>query len=93
MTRAVRDPDDEFFDSDEARPLRILTEYLQPLHRFRQERVHDTVVFFGSARLFSFADDPTSALRLLRAKLPTSPETKTPAFARSRTAAGPGGAP
>jgi uncharacterized protein (TIGR00730 family) len=253
VTDAVRDPGDDFFDSDEARPLRILTEYLQPLHRFRQERVHDTVVFFGSARigpdgpmrryyeeardlarmltewsktlpgnrrfvvcsgggsgimeaanrgaadaggrtiglniglphvqrpnpyvtpalsfefryffmrklwfshlaralvvfpggfgtldelwemltltqtrklardipivlygssywhevidfeamvrhgvvdredlaLFSFADDPTSALRLLQAKLPTSPETKTPAFARSRTAAGPGGA-
>jgi len=252
VTGAARDPDD-FLDSDDARPLRILTEYLQPLHRFRQERVHDTVVFFGSARiapdgpmrryyedaralarmltewsktlpghrrfvvcsgggsgimeaanrgaadaggrtiglniglphvqrpnpyitpalsfefryffmrklwfshlaralvvfpggfgtldelwemltltqtrklardipivlygpsywnevinfdamvrhgvidredlaLFSFADDPTSALRLLQAKLPTSPEAKTPAFARSRTAAGNGGA-
>ena len=43
--------DQDFLDSDDARPLRILTEYLQPLHRFRQERVHDTVVFFGSARI------------------------------------------
>ena len=42
---------DGFFDSDDARPLRILAEYLQPLHRFRQERVHDTVVFFGSSRI------------------------------------------
>ena len=42
---------EDFLDSDDARPLRILTEYLQPLHRFRQERVHDTVVFFGSARI------------------------------------------
>jgi uncharacterized protein (TIGR00730 family) len=41
----------EFFESDDARPLRILGEYLQPLHRFRQERVHDTVVFFGSSRI------------------------------------------
>lgn len=43
--------DHEFIDGDEGRPLRILAEYLEPLHRFRQERVHDTVVFFGSARL------------------------------------------
>ena len=42
---------DDFTESDDARPLRILTEYLHPLHRFRQERVHDTVVFFGSARI------------------------------------------
>ncbi len=40
-----------FLDSDDARPLRILSEYLQPLHAFRRERVHDTIVFFGSARL------------------------------------------
>jgi uncharacterized protein (TIGR00730 family) len=42
---------DGFVDSDDARPLRILAEYLQPLYRFRQERVHDTVVFFGSSRI------------------------------------------
>ena len=41
----------EFLDSDEARPLRILAEYLQPLKSFREHRVHDTIVFFGSARL------------------------------------------
>jgi uncharacterized protein (TIGR00730 family) len=40
-----------FLESDEARPLRILAEYLAPLERFRRERVHDTVVFFGSARM------------------------------------------
>ena len=41
----------EFLDSDDGRQLRILAEYLEPLDRFRRERVHDTVVFFGSARL------------------------------------------
>ncbi len=41
----------EFFDSDDARPLRILAEYIDPLRRFRNEGVHDTIVFFGSARL------------------------------------------
>lgn len=40
-----------FLDSDDGRPLRILAEYLQPLQAFQRERVHDTVVFFGSARL------------------------------------------
>jgi uncharacterized protein (TIGR00730 family) len=42
---------EEFLDSDEGRPLRILAEYLQPLAAFRHRRVKDTVVFFGSARL------------------------------------------
>ncbi len=46
---AYRDRD--FLDSDEARPLRILAEYLDPLNEFRRQQVHDTVVFFGSARL------------------------------------------
>lgn len=40
-----------FIDSDDGRPLRILAEYLEPLERFRREHVHDTIVFFGSARL------------------------------------------
>jgi uncharacterized protein (TIGR00730 family) len=43
--------DQAFLDSDEARPLRILAEYMGPLQAFARERVHDTVVFFGSARL------------------------------------------
>jgi len=41
----------EFLDSDDARPLRILAEYIQPHRAFRHQRVHDTIVFFGSARL------------------------------------------
>src|ERR1700761_4847421 len=43
--------DPEFLASDDARPLRILAEYLSPMRRLRQQRVHDTIVFFGSARL------------------------------------------
>jgi predicted Rossmann-fold nucleotide-binding protein len=39
-----------FVESDDARPLRILAEYLQPLYRFRQQEIQDTVVFFGSSR-------------------------------------------
>jgi uncharacterized protein (TIGR00730 family) len=48
--------DDEFLDSDAARPLRILAEYLRPLDAFARARIHDTIVFFGSARLS--ADGP-----------------------------------
>ena len=40
-----------FIDSEAARPLRILAEYLSPLEAFRRERIHDTIVFFGSARI------------------------------------------
>jgi uncharacterized protein (TIGR00730 family) len=40
----------EFLASEEARPLRILAEYLEPLRRFREHNVQDTVVFFGSSR-------------------------------------------
>jgi uncharacterized protein (TIGR00730 family) len=50
-----RDPlayhDPGFIDGDEGRPLRILAEYLRPLGVFRRRRIHDTIVFFGSARI------------------------------------------
>ncbi len=40
----------KFLDSPDARSLRILSEYLYPLSHFRQQKIQDTVVFFGSAR-------------------------------------------
>ena len=43
--------DQAFLDSDDARELRILAEYLGPLTALRRARVHDTVVFLGSSRL------------------------------------------
>jgi uncharacterized protein (TIGR00730 family) len=45
---AYRDP--QFIDSDEGRPVRIISEYLAPLRTFNAEGVSATVVFFGSAR-------------------------------------------
>jgi uncharacterized protein (TIGR00730 family) len=42
---------EKFLDSGAARSLRILSEYLEPLDRFRREKIHDTIVFFGSARI------------------------------------------
>jgi uncharacterized protein (TIGR00730 family) len=46
----------KFLNSPDGRPLRIMAEYLEPLARFRRERVQDTVVFFGSARFHSRSD-------------------------------------
>ncbi|NLE22017.1 MAG: TIGR00730 family Rossman fold protein [Actinobacteria bacterium] len=43
--------DARFIESDEGRPLRILAEYLRPLGVFRRRHIHDTIVFFGSARI------------------------------------------
>ena len=31
--------------------MRILAEFLEPLAHFRREKIRDTVVFFGSARI------------------------------------------
>ena len=39
-----------FLNSPDGRLLRILSEYSEPLARFRREQIQDTVVFFGSAR-------------------------------------------
>ena len=48
----------KFLESKSGRSLRILSEYLQPLTHLRNARVHDTVVFWGSARIME--DGPMS---------------------------------
>src|SRR5438067_13134399 len=57
----------EFLESAEARPIRILSEYLEPLRRFSQQKIQDTVVFFGSARIDS-RERAERALATLRAR-------------------------
>ena len=49
--RPVAYLNEEFLQRPEARALRILAEYLEPFSHFRREKIRDTVVFFGSARL------------------------------------------
>ncbi|MBC7928906.1 MAG: TIGR00730 family Rossman fold protein [Bryobacteraceae bacterium] len=55
VPQAVRKPvaykNSEFIEGPDGRGLRILSEYLQPLSHLRDEKVQDTVVFFGSARI------------------------------------------
>src|SRR3954447_14994212 len=59
--------DAEFLESDEGRPVRILSEYLDPLKRFKDQKIQDTVVFFGSARVDS-RERAERALHTLRAR-------------------------
>src|SRR5947207_12309756 len=49
---------EEFLKGPDSRPLRILSEYLEPLSHFRRQRIRDTIVFFGSARVVE--DGPLS---------------------------------
>jgi uncharacterized protein (TIGR00730 family) len=52
-----------FIDSRDARPVRILAEYLEPQARFEKFQIVDTIVFFGSSRI----TDPDTAGRALAA--------------------------
>jgi uncharacterized protein (TIGR00730 family) len=49
--RPVAYLNEKFLMSPDARALRMLAEYLEPLAHFRRQKIRDTVVFFGSARL------------------------------------------
>ena len=76
--------DAQFLESDEGRPLRILSEYLEPLRRFREQKIQDTVVFFGSARVDS-RERAERALQTLRARGVSEADSQFQAeLARSR---------
>ena len=62
-----------FINSPDGRLVRILSEYSEPLARFRRERIQDTIVFFGSAR-FRNHEDASQELELL-----DKPGSATPA--------------
>jgi uncharacterized protein (TIGR00730 family) len=76
--------DAQFLESDEGRPLRIMSEYLEPLRRFQDQKIQDTVVFFGSARVDS-RERAERALKTLRARGVSEADSKFQAeLARSR---------
>jgi hypothetical protein len=60
--------DESFLATADARPIRILAEYLDPLRRFREQNIQDTVVFFGSARVHSRKKAERALLRLRNSK-------------------------
>jgi uncharacterized protein (TIGR00730 family) len=69
-----------FINSPDGRIMRILSEYSEPLARFRRERIRDTVVFFGSAR-FRALDEVSHELELLEntGSLRPAPQSEQPA--------------
>jgi len=72
--------DSRFLNSRDAREVRILCEYLEPASRFRWQRVEDTIVFFGSARILP---RPEAEKNLAAIKERGKPENKriSPDFA------------
>lgn len=58
MTKAYNDA--EFMLGDDARPLRLLSEYIEPRSRLARLNVHRALIFWGSARLKPHGDDPVS---------------------------------
>jgi uncharacterized protein (TIGR00730 family) len=77
--------DDEFMESTEARPIRILAEYLDPLRRFKAHNIQDTVVFFGSARVLSRTLAQRNLTRLEKSTIRDKADYKA-ALKRSRKA-------
>jgi len=87
----------EFLAAPEARPLRILSEYLEPLSRFEKLKVNSTILFLGSARLDGadagaplhryYADAERLAYQLARWAIPLGPKGKNFVIC---TGAGPG---
>jgi len=59
--RAYKNP--QFLNSKDARAIRILSEFLEPLSRFNYFGIKDIIVFFGSARIHS----PAAARKKLAA--------------------------
>jgi len=66
----------QFLSSPDGRILRILSEYAEPLARFRREQIQDTVVFFGSARFHSLQEAQHRLVLLDKpgSKAPAPPE-------------------
>ena len=71
----------EFLNSPDGRLFRILSEYSEPLARFRREKIQDTVVFFGSAR-FTSQSTAADALAILE-----KPGSAKPASAQAQPGA------
>jgi hypothetical protein len=45
-----------FMESSDARPIRLLSEYIEPRERFEDHNIKDTILVFGSARIPSRKD-------------------------------------
>lgn len=62
----------DFLNSPEARKIRVLCEMTEPEARFREHKIKDTIVLFGSARTRS-PEDAVEALRLIEERTAENP--------------------
>ena len=63
----------DFINSSQARSIRILAEYYEPQERLRLYNIHDTVVFYGSARIKA-PEDAQNELEKLQAQAKLEPQ-------------------
>lgn len=61
----------KFLNSPVARNIRILTEYTEPLERFKRYKINHTIVFFGSARTLP-RKEALANLKEVKSKIKTS---------------------
>jgi len=80
--KAYKDMD--FINSVDARPLRILAEYMEPQKRLKELNVENTIVFFGSARLKSQDDAKRELNASKRSGNPTKIATSESALQMSK---------
>ncbi len=71
----------DFLNSDEAREIRVLCEMTEPRLRFLEEKIEDTIVLFGSARIRPAAEAERT-LRELEAAV-ADPDSPSPAEAQA----------
>ncbi|MGB9071234.1 MAG: TIGR00730 family Rossman fold protein [Terriglobales bacterium] len=77
---------DPFLKSPDGRILRVLSEYAEPLSRFRREQIQDTVVFFGSARCGSREDAQHKLIEVEENGLHLSPQQQSSERKRAQAA-------
>ncbi|HIJ64768.1 MAG TPA: LOG family protein [Candidatus Hydrogenedentes bacterium] len=70
----------DFLMGSDARPIRVLCEFIEPATRFERHNVKDTIVFFGSSRATP-RDEAERELAQVRAK---AAETGTPSLELER---------
>ncbi len=63
-----------FINSRAGRPLRIISEHLEPEARFEDQGISDTIVFFGSSRILSSSDARAALKKARRKKRPSKAE-------------------
>ena len=66
----------EFLNSPDARGIRIMSEFVEPLTRFRKNNVENSIVIFGSARTLSREDAQKNLAELEKQQSPDQKELK-----------------